>query len=99
MLRLTHSCPSAGEDAKERQEAYKTEFEPLTRWLGDKLGTWITRASVSRRLSRSPAALAATAFGWTGNMERLAMSNAHQKVPLPSPLAPCPLPPAPERAR
>ncbi|CAG9560820.1 unnamed protein product [Danaus chrysippus] len=65
---------------KEQLEAYKKEFEPLTKWLGDKLSAWITRAQVSRRLARSPAALAATAFGWTGNMERLAMSNAHQKA-------------------
>lgn len=68
------------EPQKERMEAYKKEFEPLTRWLGEKLGAWITRAAISRRLSRSPAALVATAFGWTGNMERLAMSNAHQKA-------------------
>lgn len=62
-------------------EAYKKQFEPLTTWLSSKLGEYITRCSVSRRLARSPAALAATAFGWTGNMERLALSNAHQKVP------------------
>ncbi|CAH2106914.1 unnamed protein product [Euphydryas editha] len=68
------------EQQKERWEAYKKEMEPLTRWLGDKLGAWVTRAEVSRRLARSPAALAATAFGWTGNMERLALSNAHQKA-------------------
>ncbi|MCP5656136.1 hypothetical protein NL311_27460, partial [Klebsiella pneumoniae] len=69
-----------GDRAKEKLEAYKKQYEPLTRWLGDKLGSWITRATVSRRLARSPAALAATAFGWTGNMERLALSNAHQKA-------------------
>ncbi|KAJ0179637.1 hypothetical protein K1T71_004228 [Dendrolimus kikuchii] len=68
------------EQQKERLEAQKKQFEPLTTWLGQKLGEWITRCTVSRRLSRSPAALAATAFGWTGNMERLALSNAHQKA-------------------
>lgn len=68
------------EAEQERTEAYKKQFEPLTTWLGAKLGTWITRATVSRRLAHSPAALAATAFGWTGNMERLALSNAHQKA-------------------
>ncbi|CAH0729080.1 unnamed protein product, partial [Brenthis ino] len=68
------------EQQKERLEAYKKEFEPLTRWLGEQLGAWVTRAAVSRRLARSPAALVATAFGWTGNMERLALSNAHQKA-------------------
>ncbi|VVC87038.1 unnamed protein product [Leptidea sinapis] len=68
-----------GEEQKERFEAERARFEPLTKWLGEKLGAHITRAVVSRRLAKAPAALAATAFGWTGNMERLAMSNAHQK--------------------
>jgi len=39
----------------------------------------ISKAQVSERLSNSPCALVAGVFGWTGNMERLAMSNAHQK--------------------
>lgn len=69
-----------GESARSQQEAHKAQFEPLTRWLGEKLGQWITRAQVSRRLAKSPAALVATVFGWTGNMERLALSNAHQKA-------------------
>lgn len=68
------------EQQKERLEGYKKQFEPLTRWLAERLSAYITRATVSRRLARSPAALAATAFGWTGNMERLALSNAHQKA-------------------
>lgn len=37
------------------------------------------RAEVSERLTDSPCALVASMFGWTGNMERLAVSNAHQK--------------------
>ncbi|XP_026318647.1 endoplasmin isoform X2 [Hyposmocoma kahamanoa] len=69
-----------GEAARAQLEEYKKQFEPLTRWLGDRLGQWVTRAQVSRRLARSPAALVATVFGWTGNMERLALSNAHQKA-------------------
>jgi heat shock protein beta len=39
----------------------------------------ISKATVSERLSDSPCALVAGVFGWTGNMERLAISNAHQK--------------------
>lgn len=35
---------------------------------------------MSDRLSDSPCALVAGMFGWTGNMERLALSNAHQKA-------------------
>lgn len=37
------------------------------------------KAQVSERLTESPCALVASMFGWTGNMERLAISNAHQK--------------------
>lgn len=39
----------------------------------------ISKALISERLSDSPCALVASVFGWTGNMERLALSNAHQK--------------------
>lgn len=38
------------------------------------------KTSVSERLTDSPCALVAGMFGWTGNMERLAMANAHQKM-------------------
>lgn len=31
-------------------------------------------------MAESPCALVAGMFGWTGNMERLALSNAHQKA-------------------
>lgn len=65
---------------KEKTEAIKTQFEPLLKWLGEKaLKDQIAKAEISERLSDSPCALVASMFGWTGNMERLAMSNAHQK--------------------
>lgn len=68
------------EEAKEKAEALKTQFEPLTKWLGDDaLKAQISKAVVSERLADSPCALVAGMFGWTGNMERLAVSNAHQK--------------------
>lgn len=69
-----------GEDQKEAVESFKKSYEPLLSWLGDiALKDQITKALVSERLSTSPCALVASMFGWTGNMERLAMSNAHQK--------------------
>ncbi|KAG7299969.1 hypothetical protein JYU34_017001 [Plutella xylostella] len=67
------------ESAKAQHESYKEQYAPLTDYLSSTLGDLVTKAVVSRRLARSPAALVATVFGWTGNMERLAMSNAHQK--------------------
>ncbi|KAF7387472.1 hypothetical protein HZH68_013149 [Vespula germanica] len=68
-----------GEKAKEIQEQLQTTFEPLLKWLNDILKDHISKAQVSERLTDSPCALVASMFGWTGNMERLAISNAHQK--------------------
>lgn len=69
-----------GEDAKTKFDELKTTFEPLVKWLNDvALKDDIARAQISERLSNSPCALVANMYGWTGNMERLAMSNAHQK--------------------
>ncbi|KZC14571.1 PREDICTED: endoplasmin [Dufourea novaeangliae] len=68
-----------GDKAKEIMEQLKTTFEPLVKWLNDILKDHISKAQVSERLTDSPCALVASMFGWTGNMERLAISNAHQK--------------------
>lgn len=68
------------EESKAKFEELKTTFEPLTKWLNEvALKDKITKAMISERLSTSPCALVAGMFGWTGNMERLSMSNAHQK--------------------
>lgn len=70
-----------GDKAKEVQETMNKEFEPLTKWLEeDIMKEKITKATVSQRLHSSPCALVASQFGWTGNMERLARSNAHSKL-------------------
>lgn len=66
--------------AKEKKKALERRFEPLVKWLGDKLSEYISKAQISERLTESPCALVASMFGWTGNMERLAISNAHQKA-------------------
>ncbi|XP_034112286.1 endoplasmin [Drosophila albomicans] len=69
------------EKSKEKFETLKNTFEPLVKWLNDvALKDQISKAQISERLSNSPCALVAGVFGWTGNMERLAMSNAHQKA-------------------
>lgn len=66
---------------KTKSEELKKQYEPLTKWLNDvALKDRITKAILSERLNQSPCALVAGMFGWTGNMERLAMSNAHQKA-------------------
>ena len=71
---------SQTEKTKERQETLDNEFEPLKKWLQeDLLKDKISKTVVSQRLHESPCALVASQFGWTGNMERLARSNAHSK--------------------
>lgn len=70
-----------GEKGKEVLEALNKEYEPLTKWLeDDALKEKITKVQLSQRLHSSPCALVASQFGWTGNMERLAISNAHSKM-------------------
>jgi len=69
-----------GDKAKEKLESLNKECEPLTKWLeSDVLKDKVAKVSVSERLHDSPCALVASQFGWTGNMERLARSNAHSK--------------------
>lgn len=69
------------DEAKAKFEELKKSFESLTKWLNDvALKDRISKAVISERLRQSPCALVANMFGWTGNMERLAMSNAHQKT-------------------
>lgn len=69
------------EASKAEFNELKEKFKPLNKWLDDvALKDRITKSILSERLSDSPCALVAGLFGWTGNMERLALSNAHQKA-------------------
>jgi len=67
--------------AKERKDALKEQFEPLTKWLGEEaLKDHILRAEVSERLDQSPCALITSRFGWTANMQRIISSQTHSKT-------------------
>ncbi|CAO1425047.1 unnamed protein product [Diamesa serratosioi] len=69
------------EESKAKHEVTKKRFEPLTTWFNDiGLKNKITKAYVSEKLTNTPCVLVASMFGWTGNMERLALSNAHKKA-------------------
>lgn len=64
---------------KEKREALEKEFEPLTTWLKDKaLKDKIEKAILSQRLTKSPCALVASQYGWSGNMERIMKAQAYQ---------------------
>lgn len=72
-------------DKSKNSESYKKALEnkyaKLVSFLQETaLKGKVHKVVLSERLSESPAALIATAFGWTGNMERLAKSNAHSKT-------------------
>lgn len=68
-----------GEDAKEKLEAMNKEFEPLTTWLKEKaLSDLIEKATVSSRLTKSPCALVASSYGWSGNMERIMKAQVNK---------------------
>lgn len=70
----------SSEKAKEKLEELNKKFSPLIKWLeSDVLKDQVSKVTVSQRLHDSPCALVASQFGWTGNMERLARSNAHSK--------------------
>ncbi|CAB0041282.1 unnamed protein product [Trichogramma brassicae] len=68
-----------GEKYTEKKAELEKIYEPLLKYLNEKLKDNISKAQISDRLTNSPCALVASMFGWTGNMERLAISNAHQK--------------------
>lgn len=69
------------EEAKAKFEELTARFEPLSKWFSDVgLKDQITKAFASEKLTNTPCVLVASMFGWTGNMERLALANAHKKA-------------------
>lgn len=70
-----------GEKAKEAHKALEDQFKPLTDWLKETaLKDLIEKAVVSQRLVKSPSALVASSYGWSGNMERIMKSQAYAKA-------------------
>lgn len=69
------------EKSAERLKEDEKEFEPLLKWFKESaLKDQIEKATVSQRLHRSPCALVASSYGWSGNMERLMRSQAYAKA-------------------
>ncbi|CAL8339915.1 unnamed protein product [Arctogadus glacialis] len=67
------------EKAKETRETLEKEYEPLTTWMKEKaLKDMIEKAVLSQRLTRSPCALVASQYGWSGNMERIMKAQAYK---------------------
>ncbi|VDL84784.1 unnamed protein product [Nippostrongylus brasiliensis] len=71
----------ASEKAKEAYSALEKEYQPLVSWLtATGLKDLIEKAVVSQRLVKSPSALVAASYGWSGNMERIMKSQAYAKA-------------------
>lgn len=68
-------------DNESHKKALEQKYSKLISFVqNNALKDKVHKVVLSERLAESPAALVATAFGWTGNMERLAKSNAHAKA-------------------
>merc|ERR1719219_839560 len=65
--------------ANKVKDAYKAEFEPLMKWLKEKaLKDQILEAEITERLDTTPAALVASSYGWSGNMQRIMEAQAYK---------------------
>merc|ERR1719219_2861629 len=65
--------------ANKVKDAYKAEFEPLIKWLKETgLKDKILEAEITERLDTTPAALVASSYGWSGNMQRIMEAQAYK---------------------
>ncbi|OUC44148.1 Hsp90 protein [Trichinella nativa] len=68
------------EKSKQRIADLENDFSETLKWLKeDALKDKIEKAVLSQRLTKSPCALVASAWGWSGNMERLMRSQTYSK--------------------
>ena len=66
--------------AEERQKELESTYAPLTTWIKDNiLKDQIENVKVSTRLVKTPMALVANQYGYSGNMERITRAQAYQK--------------------
>lgn len=66
--------------AEERQQELETTYAPLVSWIKDgSLKNHVENVKVSTRLVKTPMALVANQYGYSGNMERITRAQAYQK--------------------
>jgi len=63
-------------DDEEKDKEVQKDYEPLLQYLKKQLGSKIEKAVVSKRLAKSPSALAASTFGWTPTMQKIVQHQA-----------------------
>lgn len=66
--------------AEERQKELEERYSTLVAWIKDKgLPAQVEKVQVSTRLVKTPMALVANQYGYSGNMERITRAQAYQK--------------------
>ena len=63
----------SGEEDEVKERENKQEYNLLCDWIKQQLGDKVAKVQVSKRLSSSPCVLVSGKFGWSANMERLAI--------------------------
>lgn len=68
-------------EAEERLKDIEKEYEPLLGWIKEgPLKEKLESVKVSTRLVKTPMALVANQYGYSGNMERITRAQAYQKT-------------------
>jgi heat shock protein 90kDa beta len=65
-----------GEDEQEELDELKEQFADVVAFVQAELGVKVASVQITNRLTTSPSALVAGAYGWSANMERLAKAQA-----------------------
>lgn len=66
--------------AEEKLKELEKEYEPLINWIKEgQLKEKIESVKISTRLVKTPMALVANQYGYSGNMERITRAQAYQK--------------------
>ena len=63
-----------------REKALLEEFKPLTEWLKTVYGDKVEKVVMSNRVSKSPAVLVTSQWGWSANMERIMRAQTFSDV-------------------
>jgi len=64
------------DDDEQKKKDLTTEFEPLATYLKEKLSDHVSKVEVSLRLTKTPATIAASSWGYSANMERIMKAQA-----------------------
>lgn len=70
------------EDSEDFKKKIEEEFKPLTDWLKKSLSKDVENVVISQRLTKSPCAVVASQWGWTGNMERVISAQTNSNDPM-----------------